>query len=347
MHQYQGDPLPYPIDKYIELAEGCPYIVIMRPFGSGFAIHGTLTTGISPSIPYHRSDIQIPLRHNYPIVTEFYAVLTIDMITCAPDQREVIPLVPPRILTLETGTIPRLLHQSFETLRVPTTISNHIERWKSQYPEWQYHYHTGYQGSKFIQTHFPPRVGAAYRSLYANAYRGDLWRACQLFITGGLYADIKLHSITPFSDILATHDLVLCLDVHPSMIYNAIMAAPPHHPFFDLLITMTVENIETRSYGGSDLGLTGPLLVYKAFHQYLGHPPPSEGGSYRHPDGTRYYLLSHHLSHLSAGVIRGEEDYLYGRHLTHPVTRDDCYRATGKHHYSILYRRRQVYEDEN
>lgn len=352
-YRYRGDPLPYPLNDYLELVQHCPYIVVMRPHGTGFTIHGTIihqSVKSSVTIPFHRSDIRIPLMNNYPVVTLHYAVVTVEMVKLNPGQVTVNPYV--RSIGNIESKIPTILHQSFETLRIPQIMNDRITQWKGHYPVFGYQYHTGYQCSKFIRDHFPPRVSNAYEALYANAYRCDLWRVCQLYITGGLYIDIKLHSVTPMTDILINHDLVLCLDIGTWMVYNAIMGGVAGHPFFQIVIDMTVDNIEARSYGSGNapiLSITGPGLVYQALTRYLGHEPPITSGSYTHTDGTRYYLLKHHLvDDFPCGIIRGEKvDYLYGRHPITPVTGDHTYEITGKFHYSKLFQYRQIYTDEN
>jgi hypothetical protein len=345
-------PLPHPIMRYIEIAQNCPYIIIgtVTPNGTPVVSATISKHRFGPVIPFDRPEIMVPLSNNYPVITFRYAIIPVTVF----DDSSHIMITSYRkrsIISPKSSTIPSRMFQTFETLVVPVNLKLAMDGWIKMYPHFSHYYYTSLESERFIASHFEPRVLQAYRDLYAGAFKADLWRVCQLYINGGMYVDAKMYSVTSLQPLLDTHDLILAIDINPTMIYNAFMAVRPRHPLMKLIINKIVNNVEKRSYGNttSALGITGPLTVGDCLREYLGVSQFTIG-SHVHSDGTRYCLLKHRFVFLLTncrGICDNESDYLYARHPTNPVNDKECYRATGKPHYGHLHYMKKIYRDEH
>ena len=50
----------------------------------------------------------------------------------------------------------------------------------------------------FIAKHFSEEVVYTFDKLKPGAYKADLWRYCVMYITGGIYLDIKMCPVNGF-----------------------------------------------------------------------------------------------------------------------------------------------------
>lgn len=341
--EYEGiitAPLQESLQRYLALTGDTPVLIIVDGHGGGWTVIARFTRKSSSSseiiIPYHDSRIRVPLTHGYPVITSRYSIVRNDFFTLSWS------IVSSSYQYTEGGTnsshIPAVTYQTFETRVVPTAMKVAIDRTITFYPD--YRYVTTADSERFLAHHFPPRVGKAFQALRPGSFKADLWRVCQLYITGGLYLDVKLYCLRSLEHLLRTHQLLLVIDRHPRSLWNGIMGSVPGHPYLKILIEMIVDNVERRSYGSPHPGIfniTGPGTCYQAFESYLGTAVPDRPGSY-----GDYYLLSNN----GEGTM-GDDNYEYFsyRHPTHPVTGDDCYRATGNDYYGLAYQRRRIYED--
>jgi hypothetical protein len=301
-----------------------------------------LEEGIRPVIAFNDPHIAVPLRNHYPVITPHYAIIPSEIFN---------HIVLPPSLPYPSLSI-QVVHQTFETRVIPPLMNNAITTWKTMYP--YHHYHTTIDQIRFLTDHFDSRVINAYQSLLPGAFQADLWRVALLYYYGGIYADVKMVSVQSLEPLLRNHDIIMCLDRRPRMIFNAIVATRSRHPFFKFLLDYLVHNIETRTYGQplgkNPLNITGPGAWYAAFANYVGLNTIITTGSHLHPDGTRYYLLHHQpvLSPSGAIETNGIVDvnntvYVRTRDPIHPVTNDLIYQCTGKESYTTLYNQGKVY----
>lgn len=85
--------------------------------------------------------------------------------------------------------------------------------------------------------------------------------------------------------------LVLVKDSPYRTIYNAFMAAAPHHPFIEMALSYVIDNIRHGAYGESVLAISGPVALGAVMTNYSRCRDPPE--MWRE-DGV-YYL--HHGPH--------------------------------------------------
>jgi hypothetical protein len=353
--EYQAtvyDVLPHSLSRYLSITQGCGYVVIMKPHGSGYKLVGEVKRNQQcPRINYHRDEIRVPISNGYPVVTIDYAVLPVDVFDHS-DRYIVTPYISARTPIAEPS-IPHRIYQTFETLIIPQKLKPCIDTWLETYPEFSYHYVTGLESEKFIANNFEPRVLKAYQSIFPGAYKADFWRICQLYITGGIYADVKMYSVKSLLPLIDDNDLILVIDLVPSGIYNAFMASKPRHPLLKMIIDKMIDNIESHYYAIGEidppLQITGPFLLGKCLTQYFGYLP-SQRGLLIHDDGSKLYILDHKLLNVEINhrsISDGDTNYLYARHPIDHMSNEEYYSITGKLHYNDVYHKHRIYADEN
>jgi hypothetical protein len=118
----------------------------------------------------------------------------------------------------------------------------------------------------FLEKEFGERFSNAYKVLVPGAYRADFWRYCILYKYGGVYADAKTSLFRNLDEILRPQDeLVLVRDIPSQCLLNGFIACKPGHPLIGIVLAMTLQRIETRSYGVDPLDITGPHIFGRAF----------------------------------------------------------------------------------
>jgi mannosyltransferase OCH1-like enzyme len=122
---------------------------------------------------------------------------------------------------------------------------------------------------------FGARVASAYARIGPGAFRADLWRYCELYTNGGVYVDVDTVCLGAVYDALdPTASLAVPVDLDPTNLFNAFVAAAPEHPVMRMCIDAVVENVEANKpqFG---LGFSGPKLLGACVAAYLGAPYPT------------------------------------------------------------------------
>jgi hypothetical protein len=136
--------------------------------------------------------------------------------------------------------IPRLLLMTYHSKdRIPPQVYEAI---RTHAPEFELRIYDDQEGARFIREHFSPEVEAAFWRLQ-RAHRADLLRYCLLYVTGGVYLDVKTVINSPLGAIFPTHShrIHSCISgLKPRTAYQGIIAAAPGHRFFLELIAFAV-----------------------------------------------------------------------------------------------------------
>ena len=77
-------------------------------------------------------------------------------------------------------------------------MAKYVELLKEQNPEFEHYLYDDDDCRNFISKHFDEEVVEAFDLLIPGAYKSDLWRYCILYVTGGIYLDIKYKPIYGF-----------------------------------------------------------------------------------------------------------------------------------------------------
>jgi mannosyltransferase OCH1-like enzyme len=141
----------------------------------------------------------------------------------------------------------------------------------------------------FLQLHFPDHVYTAYKKINPKfgACLSDFARYCIVYITGGIYMDIKSNITKPLLPLLQSYtkpDTLIVShwrDITPQKkhvpfprgeIQNWIFFATPRHPVLKRVIDTMIENINAGKNGTTKqfvLELTGPIMFSRVIADCL------------------------------------------------------------------------------
>ena len=175
---------------------------------------------------------------------------------------------PRRITEYMTDSyIPLNIYQTWSTLELLPYMQKSVQLLREDNPSFKYQLYDDYMCMDFIKFNFPTEVFNAYNILIPGAYKADLFRYCILYKNGGIYLDIKYHTIDHFNLIELTDKEYFVKDIGASNngIYNACLICKPYNLILKKCIYDIVENVKSRYYGKNPLEITGPLLMKKYF----------------------------------------------------------------------------------
>ncbi len=144
--------------------------------------------------------------------------------------------------------IPKLIHQTWRDADVPETLRGYADSWRRHHPGWSYRLWTDADLSVLVESRFPA-LATMFHAYPQAIMRADLGRYLVLKTHGGVYADLDAEALRPWDGLLgagrplffeepASH---MALEFvrrrgFSRLVSNAVMAAPPDHPFWDHLI---------------------------------------------------------------------------------------------------------------
>jgi len=149
--------------------------------------------------------------------------------------------------------------------------------------------------------------------------------------------DTGFVALKPLSEIITPNDkFVSAVDNNGKDIYNAFIAAIPHHPIIGRAIEMMLDRIERQDYGPSDLSITGPALLREAFRSIT--TQAVRPGSYNNIKLLQFSIDNR----CSSGIIKsGSTEYFYTKY---PSYRLDMSWYTNVENYAILWAERRVFK---
>jgi hypothetical protein len=164
--------------------------------------------------------------------------------------------------------IPLIIYQTWHSKKLPVEMRESVNHIKKAAPEFTYMLFDDTDCLEFIQEYFPSNVVDAYTKLIPGAYKADLWRYCVLYVTGGIYIDIKYRPVPTFKLIQLTKSEHFVNDLQDAYlkvdgVYNGVMVCKPHNNALLKCINEIVHNVSVSYYGRSPLEPTGPILLRK------------------------------------------------------------------------------------
>lgn len=186
--------------------------------------------------------------------------------------------------------IPKIFYQTWKTKDLSPGMSAARETWLSKHPDWTHVLVDDAEQRAFVAD-FGSDVVKAYDMLKSGAFKSDLWRYCQLYKSGGVYADIDSVCVEPLESYLRADDQFVSSEATPReggglgwVVYQAIIAARPGHPFLERAIERGVGEILAGEKDG--FLAIGPSGLGMSINQVLGRPDktPNVAGNY---DGYR------------------------------------------------------------
>ncbi len=207
--------------------------------------------------------------------------------------------------------IPKLIHQSWKTKKLDSSLQKAVDTIKKLNPEYQYTLYDDQDCRNFLDHHFGLDLVEAFDDVIPGAFKCDLWRYAMLYIKGGVYIDIDLKELVPLRDIIFPFDQLVSVvdrkifpDTPKCAIYQAFIACVPGHPVMLKALLRSYENIKKRKevYYLTLFDITGPVVMGRALNDYLGNGEledilPGERGK-----GIRLYQFENSGKY----IVRGE-----------------------------------------
>jgi hypothetical protein len=197
--------------------------------------------------------------------------------------------------------IPKLIHQTYSTPKLPDQLSDNVCRLRDLNPEWRYYFWDDISICDFIHDYYGNEILNLYSRINANygAARADVFRYFLMYQFGGVYLDIKSAADLPLNDVINYYDSFILSQwrnapgeryerwgLHPEIDYiprgeyqQWHIIAAPGHPFLKAVIGRVLFNIKRYRYdkvGYGRLGvlrLTGPIAYTKSIYPILSKYP--------------------------------------------------------------------------
>ena len=199
--------------------------------------------------------------------------------------------------------IPKIIHRTWYSNELNRHMYNEAYlKWVTLNPEYTMIWHDNDNCKKFMKSQ-GKRVYKAWKKIIPTAYKADFWRACQLYETGGVYADsytcpytsinemIKLTKLENDKDIFIS---VLDIKDSGSGIHNGFMMVTPKHPILKKYIKDMIVNIE-KGVEKKIFRLTGPLCLSQSINNLCKDNKP-------HQLGYNDKLYKYFLFELNDGI---------------------------------------------
>lgn len=173
--------------------------------------------------------------------------------------------------------IPRIIHQTHkENLNnLPNGIYNAIQSWKDTNPEYEHRYYSDTDMDEIMNT-TDTEVKLAYEKLQVTfpekgALRADLFRLVLIQQYGGVYVDADTMAKTPLCEIINEDDEFVSGIGMRKDLHQWIIVASPNHPFINIALKGTVDNIINTEPPKNNKKLeywTGPPIYNKTIEDY-------------------------------------------------------------------------------
>lgn len=177
--------------------------------------------------------------------------------------------------SVDTQKIPKKIYQSWKTKKLDGRMAEIVEETKKMNPDCEYYLYDDNDCKQFLLEHFGINHANAFDVLIPGAFKCDFWRYAQLYITGGIYMDMDMQPLVPFSQIIEPNDeLVSIADLKyflvPSCnVFQSFLACTPRHPALLYAVQLTFANIVTRRHELLDsFSITGPVVMGIAINLY-------------------------------------------------------------------------------
>lgn len=182
------------------------------------------------------------------------------------------------------GKIPKIIHQSY-TSNILIRLRNATYTWQLMNNNYKYMYWDDEACCEYIKNNFNESVQNAYHSLYAGAYKSDIFRLCVLYEYGGIWADISSECTYPLDKLLASEINLLIVKDKPSQItngniYQAFIAVEPKNEIIKYILDFTVDRVlNFKKYDklypwihNETIAVTGPTIFAIALNNFLEKP---------------------------------------------------------------------------
>lgn len=175
--------------------------------------------------------------------------------------------------------IPRIIHQSWKTDRIPAEYQAYARTWRELHVDWEHRLWTDDDNLDLIRRDYP-RLLPTYKSYPLAIQRADMARILYLHKHGGLYVDLDFECFRPFDRLLESGGVTMGREKGGLGWYkrrldfasNALLASPPGHPFWEIVLERMVDRARPQRWweprAAYVLATTGPEILDEAAGAY-------------------------------------------------------------------------------
>jgi mannosyltransferase OCH1-like enzyme len=249
--------------------------------------------------------------------------------------------------------IPKIIHQSYK-IGVKKNIFNAVNTWKSMNINYEYKYWDDNACYNFLVDHFDEKVLDAYNSLYAGAFKSDIFRLCVLYIFGGIWSDISSSCIISIDKIITNNKLnLLVVKDNPSQkyygnIYQAFIIVEQNSFIIKSILDFTVDKVLNYNHYntiypellGDSIAVTGPTVFAIGLNKFLERPDLqiiNDNTVYVFRNNKNYFIKF--IDHYHGEILFDNKKIIKSKYNNWENDRSNV-------HYSELFKQGYIYKNK-
>ena len=171
-------------------------------------------------------------------------------------------------------SIPKIIHQTFKSSKLPFITRWHISRFRKKNPGYAYEFYDDARIETFIREEYSSEIYHSYKKLNIGAAKADFFRYLVLFKKGGIYLDIDSGINCSLDDFIKPDDsAIITLERNPLLFVQWGLIYSPKHLFLEKTIEMVLENIHQNKFPNDVHQMTGPTVYTQAIQECLKNDP--------------------------------------------------------------------------
>jgi len=216
-------------------------------------------------------------------------------------------------------SIPKIIHQTFKSDKLPWLTRWQISKLRKNNPEYSYEFYDDRRIEVFIEKEFDLETLCLYKRLNIGAAKADFFRYAVLLRRGGIYLDIDSTIKGKLSNfILPEDEAIISSENNPGLFVQWALISAPNHPFMEKTVELVKKNIRTNAHPHDVHRMTGPTVYTTAVNEVI----------LQNPDVQYRMLGIDYEGHLKFKYPLSKLLYKKGEHwkkmqLTKPVLRPE------------------------
>lgn len=155
--------------------------------------------------------------------------------------------------------IPKVIYMTYK-VEPPEYV---FQNWLKLNPGYKIDFSLDADCESFLNEHFGPEMKAIFNSMPLGMFKADIWRLCNLYIHGGIYADVDIVPMSSMDSILQKHQNVTFLSnlsLDKRGIFQALFATVPRNPLLLSYIYDFITDQAWRYPNGPTYSMSRSLL---------------------------------------------------------------------------------------
>jgi mannosyltransferase OCH1-like enzyme len=166
-------------------------------------------------------------------------------------------------------SIPKIIHQTFKTKKLPFITRWHISRFLKRNPDYQYEFYDDERINKFLSEEYDTETFQLYKRINIGAAKADFFRYALLYKVGGIYLDVD-SDIKGKLDFIQKEDAaIISKERNPGFYVQWAMVYEPNHPFLKKTLELVLTNIKNNTFPNDVHKMTGPEVYSNAINLCL------------------------------------------------------------------------------